>query len=469
MLQQLTKQLNGRALLIAAAACALVACGGEQVAGIQGTGAPVASGVTSVGPISGFGSIIQGGVEYQTSGAQIHIDDQPGTEAQLRVGQVITIKGTVNPDGTTGVATDVSFTAELRGPVSAVDVVNATFTVLGQVVRITDDTLFDDSLQVSSVDGLVGLNVEVSGVANSTGELLASSIELAAAGASLQVKGQVQGLDATAHTFHINGLTVDYTNATPAGALANSSTVLVRGTGVLNGALVATEVRVLGALVVAANDDGRLEGLITAFTSNADFTVGGQRVTTDSSTVFALGGATLGVDVPVRVRGTFNASGVLVAARVEVKPKDLSVVRGLVDAVSASGKTLTVLGVPVTTTTDTSFDDKSSQKVRFFSLADVRTGDYVEVRGVPGSGNSLVATLVERDKPDDGVYLQGLAADLANPNFTVLGVQVMTSSQTQFTGPSAAQFFASAAGQTVRVRGALSGSVVVADHVQIKH
>jgi hypothetical protein len=100
MLQQLTKQLNGRALLIAAAACALVACGGEQVAGIQGTGAPVASGVTSVGPISGFGSIIQGGVEYQTSGAQIHIDDQPGTEAQLRVGQVITIKGTVNEDGT---------------------------------------------------------------------------------------------------------------------------------------------------------------------------------------------------------------------------------------------------------------------------------------------------------------------------------------------------------------------------------
>jgi len=229
-------------------------------------------------------------------------------------------------------------------------------------------------------------------------------------------------------------------------------------------------VRVLGALVVAANDNGRLEGLITAFTSNSDFAVGGQRVTTDSTTVFDLGGATLGVDVPVRVRGTFNASGVLAATRVEVKPKNLSVVRGLVDAVSASGKTLTVLGVSITTTTNTSFDDKSSQRVKRFSLADVRTGDYVEVRGVPGSGNSLVATLVERDKPDDRVYLQGLAANLANPNFTVLGVQVMTNSQTKFTGPGGAQqFFTDAVGQTVRVRGALSGGVVVADQIQIKH
>src|SRR3954447_791972 len=110
MFNRLTK--HSKALAIAAAACALVACGVDQVAGIEGTGAPVASGVTSVGPISGFGSIIQGGVEYQTSGAQIQIDDQPATEAQLQVGEVVTIKGTVNPDGTTGVATQVTFSAE---------------------------------------------------------------------------------------------------------------------------------------------------------------------------------------------------------------------------------------------------------------------------------------------------------------------------------------------------------------------
>ena len=457
-----------RLTLVVAAALALVACGGDQVAGIQGTGSPVAT-TTSVGPISGFGSIIQDGVEYQTSSAQIHIEDQPGNEAQLSVGQVVTIKGTVNADGTTGVATDVSFTADVRGPVAQVDVSAGTFTVLGQTVRVTDNTLFDDSLQVTAVDALAGVVVEVSGTTNAAGEIVASRIELAAAGASLQVKGKVQALDTVAHTFRINALTVDYSNAAPTGSLTSTSAVLVRGAGISNGVFAATQVRVLGPLAVSANDKGRLDGIITSYTSNADFAVGGQRVTTDSTTVFSLIGATLGVDVPVRVRGTFNAAGVLAASSVEVKPKDLSIVRGLVDAVSATGKTLTVLGVPISTNTETSFEDKSSQKVKHFSLADVRTGDYVEVHGVPASGNSLAATLVERDKPEDRVYLQGLAANLATPNFTVIGVQVMTNAQTKFTALGGLQFFNDATGHVVRVRGTLSGTVLVADQVQIKH
>lgn len=471
MFKKLTQLVNGKALLIAAAACTLAACGADQVAGIEGTGSPVASGVTSVGPISGFGSIIQGGVEYQTSGAQIQIDDQPATEAQLQVGEVVTIKGTVNPDGTTGVATQVTFSAELRGPVSAVDATAATFAVLGQLVRITDDTLFDDSLQAASIDGIqVNAIVEVSGSLNAAGELVASRVGPAAAGASFQLKGLVQSLDATAHTFKINGLTISYGNIAPIGTLTGTSTVLVRGTGVLNGVFVATQVRVLGPLAVAANDKGKLDGIITAFTSNADFSIGPQRITTDSTTTFDLGGAQLGVNVAVRVSGTFNASGVLAATRVEVKPKNLTVIRGLVDAVSATNKTLTVLGTAVTTNTSTSLSDKSSQKVRFFSLADVRTGDYVEVRGVPGSGNSLVATLVERNKPDNQAFVQGLAANLANPNFTVLGVQVMTNAQTRFDGPGGAQqFFTNAVGQIVKVKGTFTGGVLVADQVQIKH
>jgi hypothetical protein len=471
MRHPLTKYLAGKALLIAAAACVLAACGSDQTAGIQGTGAPVAAGVTSVGPISGFGSIIQGGVEYETTGAQIQVDDQPSTEAQLQVGDVVTITGTVNPDGTTGVAKMVSYSADLRGPVAQVDAAAGTFVVLGQTVRITDDTLFDDALQPASIDGIPARAViEVSGERNAAGEIVASRVTLSSFAAPLQVKGTVQSLDATALTFLINGLPVNYANVSPTGTLTSTSTVLVRGTGVVNGVFIATEVRVLGAVAFVANDNGRFEGLITSFTSNADFSIGSQRITTDGTTAFDLGGATLGVDVPVRVRGTFNASGVLAASRVEVKAKNLSLVRGLVDAVSAPDGTLTVLGVAITVGANTSFDDKSSQKVKSFSLADVRTGDYVEVRGVPGAGGTLLATLIQRNKPEDRVYLQGLAANLATPNFTVLGVQVMTNEQTKFTGPGGAeQFFSDAAGQAVKVRGTLTGGVVVADQVQIKH
>src|SRR5688500_8262076 len=67
----------GRRLLLsglASASLLLVACGADQVAGIQGSGAPVASGVTSVGPVTGFGSVFVDGVEYATSAAQIRIE-----------------------------------------------------------------------------------------------------------------------------------------------------------------------------------------------------------------------------------------------------------------------------------------------------------------------------------------------------------------------------------------------------------
>src|SRR5579859_8184358 len=96
-----------RKVLAISAAVLLIAFNSEiDLAGIQGTGKKAAV----MGPITSFGSIFLDGVEYTTSGANITIDDQPGSEAQLRAGQIVTIDGTVNDDGTTGTATTVSFT-----------------------------------------------------------------------------------------------------------------------------------------------------------------------------------------------------------------------------------------------------------------------------------------------------------------------------------------------------------------------
>jgi hypothetical protein len=477
MHRQTATRSSRRVILSVAAACLLVACGGAQIAGIQGSGSPVAAGATSVGPISGFGSIILDGVEYATAGAQIRIDDQPGTESQLRVGQIVTIKGSVNADGTTGTATDVSFTGDLRGSVTQVDLDGGTFTILGQTVRVTDATLFDESIQPAELSGLqVGAVVQVSGFANAEGALIASRVDPATAAAGLQVRGTVQGLDAMARTFRINTLTVDYNGVMPTGTLTNAATVSVAGTTLARtGALIATRVQVSAGSGAAANDRGQLEGIVTSFVSKSDFVVNGQRVLTDNTTEFVLHGATLGLDVPVKVRGTFNASGVLVASEVEVKPQSLSVVRGLVDAVSATGNTLTVLGVSVTTSSLTSFEDESSQQLRSFGLADVRSGDYVEVRGTPNpSGGGLVAILVERDTPENRSYLQGVAVSVAIPNFTVLGITVVTDAQTHFTGPggqgkAAGEFFREAQDQVVKVRGTLMGSVFIADQAQIRH
>jgi hypothetical protein len=471
-----TRLMLGTAFAFAMA-CVLAACGVDQVAGIQGSGSPIAAGATSQGPITGFGSIFLDGVEYVTSSAQIRIDGQSAVESQLRVGYVVTLRGSVNPDGKTGTATEVNFTQGVRGPVSAIDTSASTFTALGQLVQVTDTTLFDNSIQPSDLTGLqVGNTVQVSGFADANGAIVATRVESAGANAILQVKGALVSLDTVAQTFKIGALTVAYSGATVSDALANGSVVTVQGTALSNtGALVATRVDLFRGLGAVANDRGQLEGVITTFTSGSDFVVAGQRVTTDASTVLLLNGVTLGLNVPVKVRGTFNSAGVLVASRVEVKPRSFARIRGLVDSVNAAAGSLTVLGVTITTDSTTSFNDKSDLNLRSFRFADLRTGDYIEARGSAGAnGSGLVATLVERDRPENVSYLRGTASNFAAPNFSILGATVAIGVDTQFIGlgnplDAVAAFFAQAPDRVVKVRGTLVGNLFLADQVQIEN
>ena len=457
--------------IVAAAVLLLASCGGStQLAGIQGSGSGVAS-----GPITGFGSIFVNGVEYVTSNAQIRIDDQPGAESQLLVGEVVTVTGTVNADGKTGTATQVTFSGDVAGPITRIDTAGGTFVVLGQTVRVSGSTLFDDTILPASITTLkVGNIVEISGFPNAAGEIVASRIQLQAGGSAFEVKGIVQSLDMSAHTFHVNTLTVDYSGIAPSGSLANGATVKVTGT-MLNaaGALVATRVDVLQGFGGTANEPGEIEGLITTFTSNADFVINGQRVTTNASTQFMLNGVTLAVNVRVEVDGSFDASGVLVAKSVQATPDGSSLVRGLVDSVNAASNTLSVLGVTITTSSDTEFEDKSSQQMRLFNLSDLRTNDYVEARGAPAQSGGRNGGILVRDAPENHSYLQGTASNVVSPNLTVLGFTVATTLATNFSGPdglplSATAFFSQAPGKTVKVRGTLFSGVFAADQAQIE-
>src|SRR5256884_4551270 len=148
--------------IVAAAILLLASCGGPtQLGGIQGSGSPV----VAYGPIAGFGSIFVNGVEYATSNAQIRIDDQPGTESQLLVGQVVTVVGSVNSDGTTGTATQVTSSGDVAGTIKQIDTVGGTFVVLGQNFRVSRSTLFDDNIPTARSARLQGgHHLEVSGV-----------------------------------------------------------------------------------------------------------------------------------------------------------------------------------------------------------------------------------------------------------------------------------------------------------------
>ncbi len=101
--------------------CSL-ACGGGG-GGSGGVTAGIDRGgiVTATGAITGFGSVHVNGVHYVTTGATITIDDNPGTESDLRVGQVVRIEGRIEQDGINGTATRVIFDDEVEGPVQSID------------------------------------------------------------------------------------------------------------------------------------------------------------------------------------------------------------------------------------------------------------------------------------------------------------------------------------------------------------
>jgi hypothetical protein len=288
-------------------------------AGIQGSGFAA----VAIGRISGFGSVFVDGVEYTTSNAQIVVDDQSASEAQLQVGQIVTVQGTINANRASGTASVVSFTGDVEGPVAEVDAPSNSFVVLGQTIRVTDETIYGASLQAAGIGGLtVGATVEVSAFADASGDLVASLVDLKVTGSVEQVKGQVQSLDTDARTFRINALTINYSGVVPTGLLANGTTAIVQGVGMSpDGGLYATRVRVAGKSAGTANELGQIEGLITNFTSVTDFSVGNQRVLTSSDTHFVLHGQTLGPDVGVKVQGSFDSSGALVAKKVQTKNK----------------------------------------------------------------------------------------------------------------------------------------------------
>jgi len=462
-------------------ALSLLGCGGggggdgnNQVSGIDRGGIAFAQ-----GPINGFGSVIVNGVRYSTAGATITIDDQPGVESDLRVGQVVRVEGRLDAGGTTGTATRISYDDDVEGPIQSIEPAADTLIVLGQTIKVGPSTSFDDRISPRSLAGLaVGDRIEVSGLVTAGGVIEATRIELKSASSAVEVKGTAGSVDTVARRFRINDQQVDYSTAQlgnfPGGQPANGDLVEVTGSVNGSGVLVATRVERRSASLAGTTDDSaEIEGLVTRFVSAADFDVSGQRVTTTAGTVYEDGtAANLALDANVEIEGDFDATGRVVARKVQFRQESDLEFAGPVDAVNPSAGTVVVIGVTVRTNSLTRYEDHSSADVERFSLADLRVGDYVEVRAYRDA-SGLVATLLERDDLESGVELQGPATSVAAPNLVVGGVSVTTDSRTEFRNNdggsiTAAAFFAAAPGREVKVRGTLVGNVVLAARAELE-
>lgn len=481
------KSLNSRAVRKGwrilpglAVSVAIVACGGGYSGNGNSSAASTASTATvAVGTITGFGSVHLNGLKFETTSAAINIDGKAGIQSDLHAGDVIEVKAHHDAASGKDVADQIEFRGNIQGPVSALDATAQTLVVLGQTVTVSADTSFDDRITPASLTGVkVGDLLEVSGMPAADGTLHATRLEREPAGAGLQVIGTAASTDATAKTLKINALIVNYSAATlvdfPSTGPKDGDLVEANGASLDSaGVLQATRLELRTGKGLKADADGHMEieGLITRFASATDFDVAGRPVTTSSSTTFE-GGASgdLGLNVRVEAEGSINASGVLSAIKVQVGHPAEDRIAGQVDSVDASAGTVVILGIHISVDAMTRFEDHSSQNIETFSLTDVHSGDWLEIRGTPSSGssNSVAAMRVDRLQPQSVVRLTGAIMSAAQPNFTILSTTIATTSATQFSnGLNATTFFATPTGKIVSVKGSWNGTVLTSAQVQV--
>jgi len=438
---------NGMHRLIAfvvTATLVLTACGGgsgADIAGIDRTGAPV---IASYGTVTAFGSVVVNGVRFDTTKASFLIDGEAAAQTDLAIGDVVLVNGSLDSGGATGVATSVRLDNNVEGPITSIDAVANTFVALGQLVRVSADTSFDVGIQPAALSGLaVGDVVEVSGLVQGDDSIAATRIERRPAGSgTFEATGVVVNVQAGVRVFSLGSVLVNYSTAIVSGAaggvVANGQRVRVKGIFDVNGVLVASRVDPLNDNLGGASGDRReVEGLITRFVSATDFSLGILGVTTTAQTSYGGGApADLGLNVKVEAEGTLNASGQLVATKINVRPSARVRMATTVDSVNIAARSFVALGMTIKLDALTRLEDKSSQHVRPFSIANLVAGDSVEIRGTesPAGSGALLATVVERQNAAKDTELQGVVQSVASPVFTVLAVQISTDGGTKFKG-----------------------------------
>ncbi len=362
----------------------LVACGGGGDATPPSGATPAAASTYTQGAITGFGSVIVGGVRFDDSAATF--DDDEGnsrSRSELKLGMMVEIDaGSVDRSAGSALAMRIRIGNEIVGPVGTIDTAASTVQVLGQTVLVTTSTIFDESLAGGLAALRTGTIVEVYGILDpSSGRVVATRIEAEAGATAYKLRGQIKNLDATLKTFTINGQLISYASLPGIGVppgLTNDQIVRVRlQTTQVAGAWVATALR--GGLRVpdVSRREAHVEGVISTFTSSSNFQVNGLQVDASGAS-FPDGTAGIVLGARVEVEGVVTA-GVLVASKVEIedhrspgeRPLEL---RGEMGNLNTTDKTFALRGVTVWYGGTVEYRDGT--------VATLTNGKRVEVKGV---------------------------------------------------------------------------------------
>ena len=399
--------------------------GGGSTAGIEGTGSPVAAS----GTVTGFGSVYVNGQRFDDSQAQVVINQQPASAADLKPGMQVQLEA--RQQGATLRATRISYDRYALGQVAAITPVNAEtlrLELLGQQLLVPSDAVFD-GVEFASL--AVGDWLEVSGLLQAAGEpysLLATRVAKREASAQVDLEGSISQFNPQQQRFRLEALTVDYSQASfangSAAALGNHIRVEVQGA--LEGSvLVAQRISFKPAAPAPAAQTRVLhEGLVSEFASAADFRLGGLRVNAQGATLAQGQLGDIANGLRLALEGVMDANGVVQASKVYVQQPSQVKVRGQVEAIDLARNQLTLMGQVYNASGLTAFEDRSSLANRFIGLAQLAVGDYVELFA-RAEGDEWLALRIRRLNDGGSVQLSGPLNRIESSSLVVvMGVQV---------------------------------------------
>jgi hypothetical protein len=366
------------------------------------------SGIISSGAVSAFGSIVVNGTRFDTSEADIIVNGVQGVGddfvlANLDIGRVVTVEGTISQDGLNVTADRVVYSDNVAGPVTFVGVPDPVdndleIEVMGQIVVVNFTTKFKpdtyDYYSIAPND-----MVTVSGYLDDTGAVRATFIEntgVFASGIAVEVKGHVMNLQDSGldKTFEINNLTVNYTSIAgdlPQGIPAEDQFVEVEGTlDALGGVMTATRIELGDDSDTDDADEFEIMGFVTEIISTVDiieFKVGNQEVHVDPATAVFVDGDVNDIDWGKKLEAEGKLEGgILNAEEIEFWASDQIEVEDFVTAV-ASDTEFSLGTQDIETDNQTVFEGVQPDQIQ--------VGMLIEVKGVP---DDIDHSLIYADK-----------------------------------------------------------------------
>jgi hypothetical protein len=362
----------------------LNACSGEALWEVA-EGGIGGSGVT-IGPISGFGSIYVNGVVYDTDNAHILINGEVSDSTALRVGMIVTIEGNLSADGTQGVAHNIHFADDLRGPLSAIDLEQGILHVLGQSVYVDQRTILEGVTTLAEIP--VARFVAISALSVSDGTWRATRVRAYAPDKGVRIRGRVMAHDASAYTFRIGALLVDYRAA---GIIADmpKNGVWLALEGYLHEQVLYAQ-RIIEAAPAPARPGELLllRGHVTGVNGATALEIDFRTARFDDATRFSFGSAAdLHAGAEVTVRAQTDNNGVLVLRHVEFNNataarSDISQIAlsAPLESVDAAQRQIALDGLNLNIPLGAIIDDANNAHARL-GLAQLRPGEYLTVYG----------------------------------------------------------------------------------------